>query len=163
MSTTPARGALRAPARPAAAPAIISVRRRAGRIVMQRDTRAPVALPMCTSGPSRPRTRPLPSASKPEAICTGKTRVQLGGSRPRSVAITAGIPLPAVAAAKRRTSQLARAMHSPTKAGAMSQPGSASARAHSANSARRWARCSSVKWNNEAMRPATRPVTATSP
>ena len=97
--TTPAMGALKAAARPAAAPLDM----RKFRALKGRRARSPNACPteapICTEGPSLPMVRPPPSVSRPPMNLPGSTRRHGTRSRPASCAETCGMPLPEMSGA----------------------------------------------------------------
>jgi len=108
-NTRPDSGALKAAARPAPAPAAVSVRRSRGGLPIRRATSSPTAPPICTVGPSRPSTNPPPMASTPPTSFTASRRIARIGRSRSSTALRLGMPLPAASGANRRTSQTASA------------------------------------------------------
>jgi hypothetical protein len=109
-------------AKPAPAPAAIKTRQsgqlRRVHFPMQWARLAPI----CTLGPSRPSTRPVPMESTPPRNFTGTSRAGAGGSLPSRTASVCGIPLPEACGANRRTSQAASAVTAAQDAMMISAP-----------------------------------------
>ena len=92
--TTPAMGALKAAASPAAAPLDIRNLRSVKGLRPSSAKPCPTAAPICTEGPSRPRVRPPPRVRSPPRNLKGRTFCHRTLSRPASWAETWGMPLP---------------------------------------------------------------------
>lgn len=153
-NSAPPIGALNATASPAPDTEVCSRRSCSGRRA-QRAVSAPTAAPMCTIGPSRPRTRPDPIDRSAPTNLEGSTDRGGGSACPRSTASTCWIPLPEARGTIRTISAASRAPRIVIPTGT-SHPGPGSSCAHSAV----WIRHRSSRSRHQRKAPPTTPMTA---
>jgi hypothetical protein len=112
---TPPIGALKVAEMPAAAPHATSVRTTGAGACAICPSTEPIALPICTIGPSRPAAPPNPIVVADARALIRMTRGRMTPPRSATAAITSGTPCPRASGAKRAVNQAAAAPPQPTE------------------------------------------------